>query len=102
MLVRHADEGDWKESGFPGVTFRTLLVDPTRGHFTAVVRMAAGATYPPHTHEGAEECLVLEGDLRIGEVTLRGGDYLCTPPGFQQVEQSTAGGCLLLVMTPLK
>jgi anti-sigma factor ChrR (cupin superfamily) len=100
MFVLRADEGTWEETPFPGIRLRKLFVDRHKRQFTALVRMGPGTVFPSHRHEGAEECLVLEGDLQIGDIALRAGDFERTPPGFQQVEQTTRGGCLLLITSP--
>jgi hypothetical protein len=50
---------------------RLLFVDRDHSRCTALVRMAAGATYSSHVHNGPEECFVLEGDLHVGDALLR-------------------------------
>lgn len=100
LYLLRSDEGTWEQIPVEGVSVRMLYVDRQRRQFTALVRMAPGAIYPEHTHQGAEECLVLEGDLRIGDLVLRERDFQRTPPGFRQGVQSTDNGCLLLVTTP--
>jgi hypothetical protein len=90
-----AGTGMWEPSGIAGIQIRKLFVDRARGQFTALVRMDAGAVFPPHRHDAAEECFVLEGDLCVGKKVLHAGDFLRTAPGYEQLEQSTDGGCLL-------
>ncbi len=97
-----ATAGTWNETGYPGISIRQLYVDHPRGQFTALVRMNAGAVFPAHSHEFAEECLVLEGDLRFGDKVLYAGDFLRTAPGFQQQEQTTGSGCLLYITGPIE
>lgn len=101
LYTRRATDGDWEETGEPGVQVRRLFLDPQRDQFTAVVRMAPGTAWPRHIHNGAEECLVLEGDLRVGEITMRAGDYQRAPAGSRHGVQSTEKGCLLLIMSSL-
>ena len=62
-----------------------------------LVRVAPGTVYPPHEHTGAEECYVIEGDLRVEGRVLRAGDYQYAPAGSSHAEQTTEGGCLLLI-----
>lgn len=100
LIIRRADAEDWTDSEVPGVQMRNLFVDRETGRLTILIRMAAGAVYPDHEHPGAEECLVLEGDLSIAGTVLRAGDYLRTPAGGVHGEPRTTGGCLLLVTTP--
>ncbi len=102
LWVRRADEGQWTDTPYWGVQVRTLYVDKRRRQFTSLVRMAPGSSYPAHSHHEAEECLVLEGDLRFGQHVLHGGDFLRTGPGYEQVMQTTEGGCLLYLTSPFE
>lgn len=101
LFVARASECEWQETGAPGVRVRRLFVDAPRDQFTAIVRMDAGTSYPRHIHNGAEECLVLEGELRVGETVLRAGDYQRAPAGSRHGVQSTDTGCLLLIVSSL-
>lgn len=101
LFLQKAQEAAWKEADVPGVRIRTLFVDREHNQFTALVRMAAGASYPCHVHSGPEECLVLEGDLRVGDLVLWPGDYQRAPAGSRHGEQSTEKGCLLLITSSL-
>lgn len=101
LFIRRSDEGDWEETGVDGVRVRRLYVDRRRNQMTALVRMSAGASYPRHIHNGAEECLVLEGDLFVGDTELRAGDYQFAPVGSRHGIQRTTGGCLLLIVSSL-
>ncbi len=102
LLVRKASDGDWVETGHAGVQIRKLYIDNERRQFTSLVRMAATSSYPAHSHDRAEECLVLEGDLRFGDQVLSRGDFLRTGPGYEQVMQTTEHGCLLYLTTPFE
>jgi len=101
LCTLRANEGGWEKTGVEGVSIRRLFVDSDRNQFTGMVRMAAGATYPRHVHNGAEECLVLEGDLHVGDLVLHAGDYQRAPAGSLHGIQSTEGGCLLLITSSL-
>jgi quercetin dioxygenase-like cupin family protein len=37
--------------------------------------MQPGARYDSHSHEDDEECLVIEGDLVFGHLTVKAGDF---------------------------
>jgi len=95
--VARADDGEWEETGFPGVRARRLFVNPGQGRVTMIVRMAPGSSYPPHRHGGFEECYVLEGRLAVGDTVLSAGDYQCMPRESVHGVQSTETGCLLLL-----
>src|SRR5205814_10385627 len=80
VSIRRATD-PWEPTPFPGVAMRRLHVDRVAGSYTVLLRLNAGGRFPGHVHDGTEECLVLEGDLRDGDLGLRAGDYQCSPAG---------------------
>lgn len=71
--VRATDAEGWQPMA-PGVD-RKLLWD-THGARSVMLRCAPGATVPPHIHGMDEECIVLEGTLKIGDaLILHAGDF---------------------------
>lgn len=100
-VVQRAEEAAWEATSIPGIRTRILFVDEPRNYFTALVRMEPGAAYPAHVHGGPEECLVLEGELCVGDTVLRKGDYQRAARGSRHGVQSTTTGCLLLVTSSL-
>jgi quercetin dioxygenase-like cupin family protein len=80
MLVNKATQREWAATDFPGIE-RSLFRNNDSGGRTSVVRLAKGAHFPRHTHQGGEEVLVLAGEVSIGGTTLAVGDYLYTSPG---------------------
>jgi anti-sigma factor ChrR (cupin superfamily) len=100
-ILRRSGDGGWEDTTVPGVRLRVLAIDATADRFTALVRMAPGATYAAHRHVGPEECYVLEGDLRHGAQVMRAGDYEWMPAGTDHGPQTTAEGCLLLIHSSL-
>lgn len=101
IFVRLHNEQDWQDHRVPGIRVRQLYVDRERNTQTVLMRCAPGAKFPHHVHRGAEESLVLEGDLRIGDLVLHPGDYQRCEPGSHHLEQTTETGCLLLIITSL-
>jgi len=100
FLVVRAGEGQWLPTGDAGVSFKLLYTDRERGTFTTLVRMEAGASIRAHRHLGVEQCLVIEGDLRAGDVEMGAGDFNCSLPGSVHEEITTAGGALFLIVGP--
>lgn len=84
-----------------GIETRTLFVDRRARRVTLLGRLAPGAVYPAHFHSDDEECLVLEGDLHVGELALLPGDYQRAPKGSWHGEQRTRAGCVCLIIAPL-
>lgn len=100
FLVVRAGEGQWLPTGDAGVSFKLLYTDRERGTFTTLVRMEAGASIRAHRHLGVEQCLVIEGDLRAGDVEMGAGDFNCSLPGSVHQEIATTGGALFLIVGP--
>lgn len=100
-VIQRGAEADWKGTAVPGVSIRVLMVDRENNRFSAQVRMAPGASYPRHIHGGPEECLVLEGELHVGDEVMRAGDYQYAAAGSQHGVQRTEQGCLLMITSSL-
>jgi hypothetical protein len=94
-VTRRAGTGVWTEMG-PGVSFTVLFEDPVAKRRSILVRALPGSNYASHFHdEGHEECLVLEGDLIMGDLTLLPGDYHIAAKGSTHPAATTMSGCLL-------
>jgi hypothetical protein len=100
FVFRFAADGGFEPTPHPGVWCRVLHVDPARRQFTALMRLDPGAVYPCHPHDGPEECVVLEGEIEVGGVRLRKGDYQRAEPGSTHVDQSSPTGALLFLTAP--
>jgi anti-sigma factor ChrR (cupin superfamily) len=99
LFTLRADQGGWEDTAVPGVAVKPLFVDSVRSYVSMLVRMAPGSSYPCHRHGGAEECFVLEGDLRVAGHVLHAGDYQRAEEDSDHGEQSTENGCLLLIVS---
>lgn len=73
---RHLTLGDagagWQPFG-AGVSLKVL--HEADGIMSYLLRLAPGASLPAHRHPVDEECVVLEGELRIGPLRLRAGGF---------------------------
>jgi len=96
--IYRAGQGEWQESGIAGLSIKRLFMDSSTGAVTSLIRMTAGAVYPPHRHVGLEHCYVLEGDLAFRDHTLHAGDYEVASPDTDHSPVTTQYGCLLLIM----
>jgi anti-sigma factor ChrR (cupin superfamily) len=100
-LTRRAGTGVWTEMS-PGVTYSVLFDDPVTKRRSMLVRALPGATYESHFHdEGHEECLILEGDLTMGDLKLSAGDFHLAAKGSSHPPATTVSGCLLHISTAL-
>lgn len=99
LLISRATEMDWQSGAVAGVLSKPLFVDENRGYATALVRMTAGTRYPSHRHKDVEELFLLEGDLNVGGILMRPGDYCRAEPDSIHGEVSTDTGALFVVMS---
>jgi anti-sigma factor ChrR (cupin superfamily) len=93
-----AGDTGWEPVSF-GVLAKQLYLDTVADSVTMLVRMAPGSTYPAHRHGGPEQCFVLEGDLRVGDIVLHAGDFQCAASDSVHEITRTDGGCLLLIVS---
>ena len=93
-------EPDWEQVA-RGIECKLLATDTERHRVSMLVRLAPGASYPPHTHAGVEELHLLDGELWIDERKLFPGDYNCGAPGAsdQRVWSETGCTCVLITST---
>jgi len=84
-----------------GVDIKLLSRDAARGRMTAFIRMQAGATFDAHDHPQTEECLVVEGVIRIGTHELGRGDLHVAGQGTRHALTWSPEGALLLVHAAL-
>lgn len=80
----------------PGVERRLLRTHEDAGA-TYVLRFAAGARFPLHTHPRGEELFVLSGHVLVGARQLVANDYLWTAPGGMNAVEALAASELLVV-----
>ena len=97
LYLRRA-EGDWVTFR-PGVSVKTLSVDPVTQRRMALVRMDAGTALPPHRHIDVEEVFVLAGDCQIEpEHVLYAGDYFKAEAGSWHDMTVTQEGTTFLTL----
>ena len=61
------------------------------------IRIAAGTQVEGHAHPLDEECIMLNGDIFLGDILLQAGDYHLAPAGTQHSEIFSDTGALLYV-----
>jgi quercetin dioxygenase-like cupin family protein len=94
MVTIRAGEGRWQPF-LPKVEIKVLR--EADGYLNYLMRLEAGARVPAHDHPMDEECLVLEGEINIGDLVVRAGDYHVAPRGVHHgVLESRAGALLFL------
>src|SRR5688572_6799589 len=91
-------EPDWEQVA-PGIECKLLATDAERHRVSMLVRLAPGASYPPHTHAGVEELHLLDGELWIDERKLFPGDYNYGAPGAGDDRVWSETGCTCVLIT---
>jgi len=89
---------DWEQVA-PGIECKLLATDTERHRVSMLVRLAAGASYPSHTHAGVEELHLLHGELWIDQRKFFPGDYYCGPPGSSDKLVWSETGCACVLVT---
>ncbi|MTD56071.1 cupin domain-containing protein [Amycolatopsis pithecellobii] len=77
FVVRDA-ESEWQDTA-DGVWHKVLSVDERTGGFSMMTRMAPGAVFPSHRHQGAIHYYVVYGEVEVQGQPARTGDF-----GFEQ------------------
>jgi anti-sigma factor ChrR (cupin superfamily) len=96
-IVLHTDRLEWHASPIQGVERQMLdRVGEEVARATSVVRYAPNTEFTPHTHDGGEEILVLDGCFSDERGDYPAGTYLRNPPGSRHTPFS-ADGCTLFV-----
>ena len=96
LLTIRPDQGKWVEIA-PNVHLKRLVYNENL--HAQFIRMAPGSCIPAHPHASDEECVVLEGEVRIGDLLARAGDFHFAPRGIPHGDLTTETGCLLYIRT---
>lgn len=94
-LTIDGDEGQWQPF-LDGVAIKVLREHD--GLLSYLLRLEAGATLPPHRHPQDEECIVLEGRLRVGSrVEIGPGGYHLARGGALHARITTDTGATIFL-----
>lgn len=94
-LTIDAADGPW-QPWLEGVALKVLREDG--GVMSYLLRLEPGASLPPHRHPQDEECVVLEGRLRVGtSVEIGPGSYHLAPAGALHATIGTATGATIFL-----
>lgn len=94
-LTLDAPQGEWQPF-LDGVRIKVLRED--RGVLSYLLELAPGARLPPHRHPLDEECVVLEGVLRVGtrHVVGPGGYHLAHAGALHATVTTETGATIFL------
>lgn len=86
------DQGRWHRL-LPGIERKVL--QESGGVMSYLLRFAPGAVLPAHRHPVDEECIVIEGTLRIGERLLPAGSFHMVRAHVLDADSSSDAGALI-------
>ena len=95
-LTVHLNNEGWIDV-LPLIKMKTLFEsDDGKG---VLFRFQPGARLPAHEHGTDEECVVLEGELRIGTEVVRTGDFHLARRGIPHGDLTSPTGALFYIRT---
>ncbi|WP_228488304.1 cupin domain-containing protein [Caenimonas koreensis] len=87
-----AGQGPWRNF-LPGIQRKVL--QEQAGVMSYLLKFAPGAVLPAHRHPVDEECVVLEGTLRIGDHLLPPGSFHAVRKDVLDCDSSSDEGCVI-------
>jgi anti-sigma factor ChrR (cupin superfamily) len=96
--MRRWSEPRWEDVA-PGISCKLLSSDSEGDRVAMLVRLAPGASYPPHTHASGEELHLLSGELWIDAKRLHPGDYNRAEPDTSDRRVWSQTGCTCLLIS---
>ena len=88
-------------SAWPNVWVKLLRQDAPANLQMVLFRIKPGGVVPAHAHTMEEECLVLEGEIHIGEHRVGQGDLHIAKPGAEHGDITTRTGATVLVRSEI-
>jgi anti-sigma factor ChrR (cupin superfamily) len=90
----HANEGRWHDL-LPGI--RRKVLHEQDGVMSYLLKFAPGAVLPAHRHPVDEECVVVSGVLRIGDLVLPAGSYHRVRKDVLDADSSSDEGAVIFL-----
>ncbi len=95
-----ANEGEWVPLA-RGSEVKILLVDAVRRERSFLLRLAPGGHVPAHDHPTTEECMVLSGDMVIGDTVFYPGDFHAATAGVSHPPLTSRNGGVIFIRGPI-
>jgi quercetin dioxygenase-like cupin family protein len=90
----------WREA-WPRVWVKVLKQDAVADMQITLLKFEPGGRIPGHAHRLDEECLVLEGEVRVGDHRVRAGDLHIARAGGQHADLVSERGALIMIRSEL-
>lgn len=90
-----AAEGEWRPVN-EKVHLKSLFIDSEQGAESYILKFLPGGMIEQHSHgDWNDECIVLEGEIRVGDVPMKPGDFhVATRGAAHPTLYSEMGGML--------
>jgi quercetin dioxygenase-like cupin family protein len=98
--VTLAAADDWVPHPVPGIRMKVLSVNRRSNYATLLLDVAPGTRFPPHDHDGDEECYVLAGAVMTVGRRLGPGDFIHADAGTHHDALWTEEGARVLLVVP--
>jgi anti-sigma factor ChrR (cupin superfamily) len=95
-----AHPAGWVKHPVPGIRMKMLSLNRESGYATLLFDVEPGTRFPPHHHEGAEECYVIAGTVITCGRRFGPGDFIHADAGTDHADLWTDKGCLVLLVVP--
>ncbi|MCG7519609.1 cupin domain-containing protein [Ruegeria sp. Ofav3-42] len=93
----HFDQNEWVASPAAGIERKMLdRIGEEVARATTIVRFAPGSAFAPHTHDGGEEYLVLDGVFQDETGDFPVGSYVRNPPTSSHTPSAKEGATILV------
>ncbi|WP_223425707.1 cupin domain-containing protein [Tateyamaria pelophila] len=93
----HDRDNQWRASPSAGVERKMLdRVGDEVARATTIVRFAPGSAFAPHTHDGGEEYIVLDGVFQDESGDFPVGTYVRNPPTSRHTPSSAPGATIFV------
>lgn len=93
--VRPGD-GEWEKFS-PRIKMKVLRREADSSSMSYLLKLEPGAFLVPHHHHHDEECVVLEGEVTIGELRVGPGTYHLAPRGMIHEPIRSEHGAVLFI-----
>jgi quercetin dioxygenase-like cupin family protein len=95
-ITQRAGSGEWIDVS-PGLKIKILHRIEALKRETFMAWLQPGAEYVDHDHDQDEEIYMIEGDLTIGPLELKAGDFHVALAGRHHPVHRTKTGCLCII-----
>ncbi len=97
-FVPGSGDTGWIPMKVPGAYVKLLSFQQEKGYAVVLGKLDPGTYYPSHHHLGSEQIFVLSGDLNIGDVTLKAGDFHNAKAGSNHGVNHSEKGCTIMAI----